>query len=62
MTGAGILNSDCTGTIKYTQKINGEPAPDMNIRYFVADGGKVIKGLPMDAGSALACVLNRIGM
>jgi len=52
--------ANCTGTITYTQTIFGQPAPDLNIRYVVLDNGDSIKGLPIDSGQVLSCVLNRI--
>ena len=53
-------NENCTGTITYTQTIFGQPAPDLNIRYVILDEGDKIKGLPIDPGQVLSCVLNRI--
>ena len=53
-------NENCTGTITYTQTIFGQPAPDLNIRYVILDYGDTIKGLPVDQGQVLSCVLNRM--
>ena len=53
-------NENCTGTITYTQTIFGQPAPDLNIRYVILDNGDTIKGLPVDQGQVLSCVLNRM--
>jgi hypothetical protein len=61
LTGQANNNENCTGTIKYTQTIFGQPAPDLNVRYFILDDGNVIKGLPTDPGQVLSCVLNRMG-
>ena len=55
-------NSDCTGTITYTQTIFGQPAPDLNIRYVIRDNGDTINGLPVDPGQVLSCVLHRISV
>jgi hypothetical protein len=60
MVGKAVVNENCTGTIRYTQTVNGAPAPDMNIRYLILDSGKTIKGLPVDPGSNLACTLVRM--
>jgi hypothetical protein len=60
MTGKALVSENCTGTIRYTQTLNGGPAPDMNIRFLVIDNGKTIKGLPVDPGSNLACTLVRM--
>ncbi len=49
--------SDCTGTITYTQKINGQPAPDLNIVAQVLDLGKEIRGMSVDAGVNMTCSL-----
>jgi hypothetical protein len=58
--GQAINNENCTGTITYAQTIFGQPAPDLNIRFVVLDQGDTIKGLPIDPGQVLSCVLNRI--
>ena len=60
MTGKAIVYENCTGTIRYTQTINGSPAPDMNIRFLIFDSGKTIKGMPVDRGTNLACTLTRM--
>ncbi len=60
--GQAVVNEDCTGTVKYKQTLNGKPAPDLNVRYFIYDGGKKMRGLSIDPGSVLACRLVRIGM
>lgn len=59
--GQAINDENCTGTITYTQTIFSQPAPDLNIRYVILDDGDTIKGLPVDSGQVLSCVLNRIG-
>ena len=60
MTGKAIVNENCTGVIKYAQTLDGKPAPDMNIRFLIFDNGQLIKGLPVDPGSNLACTLKRM--
>ena len=60
MVGKANVNDDCTGTIRYTQKLNGNPAPDMNIRFLIFDNGKTIRGLPVDRGSNMTCTLTRM--
>ena len=62
VTGQAVVKDDCTGTIKYSVKINGQPAPDINIRFFILDSGKQMRGISVDPGSILACQLHRIGM
>jgi hypothetical protein len=59
-TGQAIVNSDCTGTIRYTQTLNGNPAPDLNIRFLVFDSGSVMWGLSVDSGTVLSCRLVRM--
>ena len=46
VVGTANLNADCTGTITYDQKINGQPAPKLNIIFHVLDDGKEIRGCP----------------
>jgi hypothetical protein len=53
-------NADCTGTIVYTQTINGAPAGQLNIDFVILDHGNTIWGLPLNSGGVLACTLNRI--
>jgi hypothetical protein len=60
--GQAYNNADCTGTITYSQTIFGQPAPDLNIRYVILDNGNTIKGLPIDSGQVLSCVLNRLSI
>jgi hypothetical protein len=60
MSGKAIVNENCTGSIRYTQTLDGNPAPDMNIRFLIFDSGKLIDGLPVDKGANLACTLKRM--
>src|SRR5438309_971130 len=60
LKGQAVTSADCTGTITYQQTIFGQPVPDLHIRYFVLDEGDTIKGLPLDSGQVLSCVLKRI--
>jgi hypothetical protein len=60
VTGVAVVNSDCTGSITYTQKINGAPAPDLNIVFHILDDGKEIRGMSVDAGANLTCSLKLI--
>jgi hypothetical protein len=60
VVGTPVLNSDCTGTITYTQTINGQPAPPLNIAFVVSHGGDKIDGLSVDAGSVFSCHLTRL--
>ena len=58
--GQAINHADCTGTIVYDQKINGQPAPQIEINYVILDHGSTLWGLPLSSGGVLACVLQRI--
>ena len=58
--GQSQVRTNCTGTVKYTQKINGNPAPDINIRFIVLEAGKTIRGLAVDQGWVLSCKLERL--
>ena len=62
MKGQALVNENCTLTIKYTQTINGQPAPDINIRALILDAGRKMKGLSVDPGTMLACKLERMGL
>ena len=57
VTGVAATNSDCTGSIRYTQKINDQPAPDLNLVVHVLDDGKEIRGMSVDAGVTMTCSL-----
>ena len=56
-TGTPLVNSDCTGTVTYDTKTNGQPTPKLNIVYHILDGGKEMRGMSVDAGSNLTCSL-----
>ncbi len=57
VSGIAVTNDDCTGTISYDQKINGQPAGKLNIVYHILDDGKEIRGMSVDAGANLVCNL-----
>jgi hypothetical protein len=59
VSGQEHLNADCTGTITYTQKIFGQPAPDLHIAFIVADHGDTIDGLVVDPNAVFSCKLRR---
>jgi hypothetical protein len=60
LTGTEQINPDCTGTITYSQTINGEQGPPINITFVVSDGGDEIGGLVKDAGNTFSCKLTKI--
>jgi hypothetical protein len=59
LTGTEQINPDCTGTVTYSQTINGQPGPPINITFVVSEGGDQIDGLVTDAGNTFACKLTR---
>ena len=60
VVGTQKLNSDCTGTITYDQKFNGQPGGQININYHVLDNGKEIRGMPVDQGTSIICNLRQM--
>ena len=52
LTGTEQINPDCTGTVTYSQTINGQPGPSINITFVVSEGGDQIDGLVTDAGKS----------
>lgn len=60
LIGTERLNRDCTGTITYTQTINGQPAPPLDITFIVSEHGDRIDGLPTVPGAVLSCSLRRL--
>ena len=59
-SGTAVVNSDCTGSVSYDQKLNGQPAPKLNTVFHVLDDGKEIRGMAVDPGSTLSCNLRLI--
>jgi hypothetical protein len=57
VTGILVWTGNCVGTISYTQKINGQPAPNLNLIAYVLDEGKEIRGMSVDPGTTLMCTL-----
>ncbi len=60
VVGTQKLNADCTGSITYDQKFNGQPAGQININFHVLDNGKEIRGMPVDPGTTIVCNLRQI--
>jgi hypothetical protein len=59
-TGTGVLRPNCTGTITYSQTINGRAAPDIHFSFVISKGGDVIDGISIDPGAVYSCHLTRI--
>ncbi|MET0346614.1 MAG: hypothetical protein ABW218_10135 [Casimicrobiaceae bacterium] len=60
LVGNSQTEADCTGDVHYDQKINGQPAGQLNAHYVVRDNGDSINGLPTDPGQVLSCTLKRL--
>jgi len=60
VTGTEQLNSDCTGSITFSQTINGQPAPPLHIDFVVSENGDKIDGLALDSGTVFSCRLTRL--
>ena len=60
VSGTEQINPDCTGTITYSQTINSQPGPPINITFVVSENGDKIDGLVTDPGATFACKLTRI--
>lgn len=60
VTGTETLNTDCTGSIAFSQTINGQPAPPLHIDFVVSDNGNKIEGLAVDPGTVFSCRLTRL--
>jgi hypothetical protein len=54
------VNPDCTGSLTYSQTINGNPAPDIHFNFIVEKNSDVIDGIGTDLGSVFSCTLTRI--
>jgi hypothetical protein len=59
VSGTGQINPDCTGTITYSQTINSQPGPPINITFVVSENGDKIDGLVTDPGAMFARKLLR---
>jgi hypothetical protein len=57
VSGTARTNPDCTGSITYEQKINGQPAGQIHDNYNVLKEGKEIRGMSVDPGSNILCNL-----
>ena len=57
VSGTMASNGDCTGSISYDQKMNGQPAPKLNIVAHVVNYGAEIRGMSVDAGVTMTCRL-----
>jgi hypothetical protein len=59
--GPAKVNPDCTGSITYSQTINGQPAPDIHFNFIVGEGSRKLDGISTDPGTVFSCTLTRVG-
>lgn len=59
--GPAQVNPDCTGSITYSQTINGQPAPDIHFNFIVGEGSRKLDGISIDPGTVFSCTLTRVG-
>jgi hypothetical protein len=57
VTGTVNVNSDCTGSVSYAQKLNGQPAPNLNVVFNIVNFGAEMNGMSVDQGATLVCKL-----
>jgi len=53
------VNPDCTGTITYSQTLDGQPGPNIHFNFIVEKNSEIIDGIGADPGSAFSCTLTR---
>ena len=58
--GPAQTNPDCTGSITYSQRINGQPGPNIHFNYIVGKHNNTIDGIGTDPGSVFSCTLTRV--
>jgi len=58
--GPAEVKPDCTGSITYSQAINGQSAPNIHFNFIVGKNSDVIDGISTDPGSVFACTLTRV--
>lgn len=54
------VKPDCTGSITYSQTINGQPGPNIHFNFIVGKNSAVIDGIGTDPGSVFSCTLTRV--
>jgi hypothetical protein len=57
LTGIYTVNPNGTGFITYDLTIGGEPAGQLPIQFVITEGGRGIKGLPVNDGFVFTCDL-----
>ncbi len=51
------VNPDSTGSVTYEVTVGGYPIPDAHFEFVIVNGGREIKGFPIDQGYAVTCQL-----
>ena len=59
--GPAQVNPDCTGSITYSQTIDGQPAPDIHFNFIVGRESQKLNGISTDPGTVFSCTLTRVG-
>lgn len=59
VSGTETVRPDCTGTVTYSQTLNGQPGPPVHFAFVISEFGNRIDGIGTDPGSVLSCVLTR---
>jgi hypothetical protein len=50
-----VVNPDCSGSVTYQATVDGSPIPDVHFEFVIVDGGREIKGFPVDPNWAVTC-------
>ena len=56
-SGATQMNGDCTATISYDVKVNGQPAGKLNAIIHVLEDGKGGVSMSVDPGTNVVCTI-----
>lgn len=59
--GPAQVNPDCSGSITYSQTIDGQPAPDIHFNFIVGRESQKLNGISTDPGTVFSCTLTRVG-
>jgi hypothetical protein len=51
------VRPDCTGSVTYGVTVAGASVPGAHFEFVIVDGGREIKGFPVDPGYAVTCQL-----
>src|SRR5688572_22230363 len=62
VAGQVTVQPDCTGEARLTQTLNNQPAPNLNLKFFIIDGGKQVKAMAITPGTVLSCTKDRLSL